>query len=75
MSATIIQLNPPIHVVTPMGEAFARLVVDYGPDLNSVWVCDIFETRRCIHIDSEEIRFGGNAMYDLQHPEIPERSI
>lgn len=71
----ILQLNPPIHVVCPAGEGFARLIIDYGPDLNSVWVIDLFETRRCIHVDSEEIRFGGNAMYQLEHPKIPERSI
>ena len=71
----MIQLNPPIHVVTPLGEGFARLIVDYGVDLNTIWVVDLFDTRCCLHVDSEEIRFGGNAMYDLHHPKIPERSI
>lgn len=61
----ILQLNPPIHVMTPLGEAFARLVIDYGPDLNSVWVVDLFSTRACVHIDSAEIRFGPNEMYAL----------
>lgn len=45
----ILQLNPPIHVMTPLGEAFARLIIDYGPDLNTVWVCDIFKNRACVH--------------------------
>lgn len=72
----ILQLNPPIHVMTPLGEAFARLVIDYGPDLNSVWVVDLFSTRACVHIDSAEIRFGPNEMYDLQAPEpFTERNI
>ena len=66
----ILQLNPPIHVYTPLGEAFARLILDYGPDLNSVWVCDIFSNRACVHVDSAEIRFGENEMYDLQRPEL-----
>jgi hypothetical protein len=65
----ILQLNPPIYVMTPLGEAFARLVIDYGPDTNPVFVCDIFKDRACVNIDSAEIRFGGNAMYDLQDPE------
>jgi hypothetical protein len=72
----IFQLNPPIHVMTPLGEAFARLVIDYGPDTNPVFVCDIFKDRACVNIDSAEIRFGGNAMYDLQDPEpFEEREI
>lgn len=48
MSAAILQLSPPIHVMTPLGEAFARLVIDYGPDLNSVWVVDLFKNRACV---------------------------
>jgi len=64
----ILQLNPALHVMTPKGEAFARLVIDYGPDVNPVFVCDLFHDRSCINVDSNEIRFGGNAMYDLQDP-------
>lgn len=76
MMIAILQLNPPIHVMTPLGEAFARLIIDYGPDLNSVWVVDLFSNRACVHIDSAEIRFGENSMYDLQAPEpFTERNI
>lgn len=69
----ILQLNPPIHVLTPLGDGYARLLIDYGPDINSVWVVDLFENRKCIHVDSSEIRFGENAMWDLKRPEIPRR--
>jgi hypothetical protein len=72
----ILQLNPPIHVMTPLGEAFAKLVIDYGPDVNPIFVCDIFKDRACVSIDSAEIRFGGNPMYNLQDPEpFNEREI
>lgn len=72
----ILQLNPPIHVMTPLGEAFARLIIDYGPDVNPVFVCDRFDNRNCVCVDANEIRFGGNAMYDLQDPEpFTERNI
>ena len=70
----ILQLNPPVHVLTPKGEAFARLVIDYGPDTNTIWVVDLFETRQCIHVDSSEIRFGSNMMWNLKEVEKPERS-
>ena len=69
----ILQLNPPIHVLTPLGDGFARLLIDYGPDINSIWVVDLFENRKCIHVDSSEIRFGENGMWDLKRPEIPRR--
>jgi len=67
----ILQLNPPINVFTPKGEGFARLVIDYGPDLNTIWVVDIFDTRECIHVDSHEIHFGANATWNLKEPEVP----
>lgn len=72
----ILQLNPPMHVMTPKGEAFARLVIDYGPDVNPVFVVDLFSDRGCLCVDAAEIRFGPNAMYDLQEPEpFKERNI
>lgn len=64
----ILQLNPPINVFTPKGEGFARLVIDYGPDINTIWVVDLFSTRECIHVDSHEIYFGANPMWNLQEP-------
>jgi hypothetical protein len=72
----ILQLNPPLHVVTPKGEAWARLVIDYGLDHNTIYVCDLFEDRSTLHVDSEELYWGGNTMYNLHHPEPPkERQI
>lgn len=70
----ILQLNPPIEVLTPKGDAFARLVIDYGPDINTIWVVDLIKTRECIHVDSSEIRFGENLMWDLKRPEMPRRT-
>lgn len=72
----ILQLNPPIHVNTPLGEGFARLLIDYSPDVNSIWVVDLFQDRSCVHIDSSEIRFGINPTWNLQQPEnFTERNI
>ena len=69
----ILQLNPPIHVLTPKGDAFAKLVIDYGPDINTIWVVDLFDSRKCIHVDSSEIRFGENLMWGLKRPDIPRK--
>ena len=72
----MLQLNPPLHVVTPKGEAWARIVIDYGVDHNPVFICDLFEDRSTLNVDSEEIYWGGNTMYNLHHPEPPkERQI
>jgi hypothetical protein len=33
----MLQLNPPIPMVTPRGEGMAVLVSDYGPDFDLLW--------------------------------------
>lgn len=67
----ILQLNPPISVFTPKGEGFARLIIDYGPDINTIWIVDLFSTRECLHVDSHEIYFGENPMWNLKTPNMP----
>jgi len=33
------QLNPPLPLSTPKGEALAHLVIDYGAEHHLMWVC------------------------------------
>jgi hypothetical protein len=35
----ILQLDPPIPVMTPHGKALAQLVIDYGAEHDLLWVC------------------------------------
>ena len=35
----IIQLNPPIPLKTPKGNALAQALIDYGIEHDLVWVC------------------------------------
>jgi len=65
------QCAPPIWVVTPLGEGFALFLIDYGPSLNSVWVVHLFDLGSVVHVDSAEIKVGGNEMYDIKHPKRP----
>ena len=39
MSHSMLQLNPPLPVVTPNGKAIAQMVIDYGPEHDLIWVC------------------------------------
>jgi hypothetical protein len=36
---TMLQLNPPIPVVTPRGKALAQVLIDYGIEHHLIWVC------------------------------------
>lgn len=34
----LIQLNPPLPLVTPKGKGLAHVVIDYGPEHHLLWV-------------------------------------
>lgn len=55
-------------MVTPLGEGFCIFLIDYGPGLNSVWVVHLFDSGNVVHVDSAEIKVGGNEMYNIPHP-------
>lgn len=67
----ILQLNPPIQVMTPLGQGMALLVIDYGPSVNTVWAVHQFGGGRLVHVDSPDIRIMGNAMYGIPDPKRP----
>ena len=54
-----------------MGEGFCLFLIDYGPSLNSVWVVHLFDSGSVVHVDSAEIKVGGNEMYNIPHPKKP----
>ncbi len=35
---SILQLNPPLPVVTPKGDGYAHVLIDYGSEFNLLWV-------------------------------------
>ena len=64
----LLQLNPPLSVLTPLGWGQAQLVIDYGPAHNTVWVVALWETGDVKHFDSNEVKLAGNEMYDIKEP-------
>lgn len=58
-------------MVTPLGEGFCLFLIDYGPGLNSVWVVHLFDSGNVVHVDSAEVKVGGNEMYNIPHPKRP----
>ena len=71
MSTTITRILPPINVRTPIGDGWALFMIDYGHDWNTCWVVQLYETGQIKHIDSNDIRVGGNATYGIGHPKQP----
>lgn len=67
-----LQLNPPIFCVTPKGDGIARVVFDYGPDANPVFLVELNASREWLCFDMLDMRGSGNSMWNLSHPEPPE---
>lgn len=66
------EFKSPIAVHTPHGEGDAIMIIDYGIDVNSVWVVRL-NGGKVLHFLSDDIRIYGNPMYgrgwDLQIPD------
>ena len=53
-------LNPPLPVITPKGNAWAHLIIDYGPEADLVWVCFQDDTGQCWSWGNRDIRAQQN---------------
>jgi len=61
----MIQLNPPIPVKTPNGEALAHVLIDYGAEYDLLWVC--FEiSGECWTWRNQDIRPQTNITFGRQ---------
>ena len=49
----------------------ALFIIDYGPDWNTCWVVNLFESGEVKHFDSNDIRITGNPTYSIPEPEQP----
>ena len=57
---TMIRLDPPIPLVTPLGAAWAHLVIDYSQEHDLLWVCFQADTGECWTWSNREIRLPPN---------------
>lgn len=64
-----LQLNPPLFVVTPKGDGIARVMIDYGPDMNPIFVVELNESRDILCFDMIDVKGSGNMMWSLEHPD------
>lgn len=60
----MLQLNPPMPLETPKGQAFAHILIDYGPEFDLVWVCFQTDTGECWCYRNPEVRAQKNLTFD-----------
>lgn len=67
MTQTMLQLNPPIPVTTPRGKALAQVLIDYGAEHDTIWLCfqddgEVWCWR------NQDVRAQTNITFDRQKP-------
>lgn len=70
MPATIHRLQPPIEVRTPLGQGRALFLIDYGIDVNTIWLVCVTKPNDSSpliknsvrHFDSNDITVVPNLM-------------
>ncbi len=60
----MIQLNPPIPIMTPKGSALAHFIIDYGPEHNLIWTAFIDSTGECWSFSNTKIKALNNITMD-----------
>lgn len=60
----MIQLNPPLMLITPKGKAVAHFLIDYGLESDLLWVCFQQDTGECWTWNNKHIRIDNNITID-----------
>lgn len=56
----MLQLNPPLPMLTPKGEGFAHILIDYGPESDLYWTVLITATGEIWTFANREVRASKN---------------
>lgn len=56
----MLQLSPPLPILTPKGKGWAHVLIDYGPEADLLWVCFQDETGECWTWANKDIRLQEN---------------
>jgi hypothetical protein len=64
----LLQLNPPIPVMSPKGKGLAHVLIDYSAEHDLLWVVFQDETGECWTWNNKEIR--GQPNLTMNRPEV-----
>lgn len=56
----ILQLDPPLPVITPKGSGLAYMLIDYGPEHHLQWVVFLDAGGECWTVPNPQIKMSPN---------------
>jgi hypothetical protein len=63
----ILQLNPPLPIKTPKGEALAHFIVDEGIEHELMWICFLDRNGECSTWRNQDVRAVKNITWGRQY--------
>lgn len=63
----MLQLNPPLPMLTPKGEGFAHVLIDYGPESDLYWTVFVTATGEVWTFSNREVRAAKNITLGRMH--------
>lgn len=69
----ILQLDPPLPLMTPKGAGIAHFLIDYGPESHLYWTVFITETGECWTFDNTLIRAEKNITLNRKYGDSNEK--
>lgn len=70
----MLQLNPPLPVVTPKGNALAHVLIDMGAEHDLLWVC-FQDNGECWTWNNKEIRAQQNITMGRLSPPVQKHGL
>ena len=67
----MLQLNPPLPMLTPKGEGYAHILIDYGPESDLYWTVFITATGEVWTFSNREVRASKNITLGRTRVEPP----
>jgi hypothetical protein len=67
----IVQLNPPLPLITPRGKGIAHFLIDYGLEHDLLWVVFQNDTGECWTWLNKDIKATENITYHRGAPLLP----
>lgn len=67
----ILQLDPPLPLITPRGPGWAHLVIDHGPEHDLLWVVFLTAGGECWTYPNAAVRMGANETLGRPRPRPP----
>ena len=71
----ILQLHPPLPLLTPKGSALAHVLIDYGPEFDLHWTVFLDNSGECWTFNNRDVRAAKNLTLGRTDVKLPAAGV